>query len=95
MKGRAVLAAYADTGADAIACPHCDAEPGEPCRKPDGRVSRVPCVARLAAADLAPAAAAAAAAGLFNRLGEKGVHTLDPPGGAIEFSEPRHPREDS
>lgn len=54
MTGRAVLAAYRDTGAMNITCPHCDGEPGQPCTKPTGDISRVPCVARLAAADLAP-----------------------------------------
>jgi hypothetical protein len=49
-----VLPAYRGTGADAIVCPHCAADPGQPCTKPDGRVSRVPCVARIAAADLTP-----------------------------------------
>jgi len=54
VKGRAVPAAYTDTGADLIACPHCAAGIGEPCVKSDGRVSRAPCCARLAGA-VAPA----------------------------------------
>ncbi|WP_197382651.1 zinc finger domain-containing protein [Mycolicibacterium mengxianglii] len=54
MKGRAIWAAYDDTGALNISCPHCDAEEGTWCTKPDGRVARVPCIARIAAADLAP-----------------------------------------
>lgn len=53
MKGRAVPAAYTDTGALNVACSHCGAEPGSPCAKADGTVSRVPCVDRLVAADLA------------------------------------------
>lgn len=69
MRGRAVLAAYADTGAADIPCPHCAAEQGQPCVQPDGRVSRVPCVGRIAAADLAPT--------------------------AVDYSEPRRPREGS
>lgn len=52
-KGRAVPAAYSDTGALGVACPHCGAGGGEPCTKTDGRTSRVPCVDRLAAADIA------------------------------------------
>ncbi|WP_420093284.1 zinc finger domain-containing protein [Mycolicibacter arupensis] len=52
MTGRAVLAAYRDTGALTVRCGHCGAEGGQPCTKADGRISRVPCVGRLAAADL-------------------------------------------
>ncbi|BBY33366.1 hypothetical protein MMIN_14270 [Mycolicibacter minnesotensis] len=52
--GHVVLAAYRDTGAWDVPCPHCEADPGAPCTKADGRVSRVPCVGRLATADLAP-----------------------------------------
>lgn len=58
MTGRAVLAAYRDTGAAKLPCPHCEAEPGQPCTKPDGRISRVPCVDRIAAADLGPTTSA-------------------------------------
>lgn len=58
MRDRAVMAAYTDTGAGSIACPHCGAEAGSPCVKPDGRVSKVPCVDRLAAADLGPTTSA-------------------------------------
>lgn len=54
MTGRAVLAAYNDTGALTVRCGHCGAEAGQPCTKPDGRVSKVPCVDRIAAADLTP-----------------------------------------
>lgn len=49
VKGRAVSAAYSDTGSLQVACPHCGAEPGQWCTKSDGRVSKVPCVGRLAA----------------------------------------------
>lgn len=52
MKGRAIWSAYSDTGALEIACPHCAAATGQWCTKPDGRVSRVPCVARTAEASL-------------------------------------------
>ncbi len=55
MKGRAIPAAYTDTGAGKISCPHCGAQAGQPCIKPSEEISRVPCVARLAAADLTPA----------------------------------------
>ncbi|GFG71847.1 zinc finger domain-containing protein [Mycolicibacter senuensis] len=54
MTGRAVMAAYTDTHAGEITCPHCGATAGQPCAKPDGRVSKVPCVDRIAAADLTP-----------------------------------------
>lgn len=47
-----VMRAYTDTGALNIPCPHCDAQTDEPCTKPTGRVSRVPCVARIANADI-------------------------------------------
>lgn len=53
-KGRAVLAAYQDTGALAVSCGHCTARPGNPCTKADGRISRVPCFGRLADAGLMP-----------------------------------------
>ncbi len=61
MTGRAVPAAYQDTGAANVHCPHCGAEPGQPCTKSDGRISRVPCVDRIAAADLTPTAGVTAA----------------------------------
>lgn len=77
MRGRAVLAAYADTGANEITCPHCEAEPDHPCTKSDGRVSRVPCVDRLAAADLSGA--------------RSRTDTLTTP--VVDYSEPRHPQE--
>lgn len=51
MKG-AIWAAYNDTGALEVACTNCGAEKGRWCTKPDGRVSRVPCVARAADASL-------------------------------------------
>jgi len=48
-KGRPIWQAYADTGALEMSCPHCRAEPGQWCSRDDGRVRRVPCVARAAA----------------------------------------------
>ena len=52
--GHIVLAAYRDTGAWEVTCLHCGANPGAPCTKAGGRVSLVPCVGRLATADLPP-----------------------------------------
>ncbi|ORB84677.1 hypothetical protein B1987_13710 [Mycobacterium kansasii] len=51
-RGKAIWAAYGDTGALEVACPNCSADQGHWCTKPDGRVSRVPCVSRAAAASL-------------------------------------------
>ena len=45
----AIWQAYNDTGALAVACPHCGAERGKWCTRDDGRLGRVPCVARAAA----------------------------------------------
>ncbi|MEX3644325.1 zinc finger domain-containing protein [Mycolicibacterium porcinum] len=78
-KGRAIWQAYSDTGALAIACPHCAAEPDKWCTKPDGRVSRVPCVDRIAAtAVIAPVI-------------HLPVAIPDNPNRSTDFSEPRHP----
>ncbi len=44
----AIWAAYNDTGALDVTCPHCQAQPGRWCTKDDGRVRRVPCIARSA-----------------------------------------------
>ncbi|MED5813863.1 hypothetical protein VST63_16005 [Mycolicibacterium sp. 050232] len=52
--GRAIPDAYENTGAGTIDCPNCHAKPGAWCATPDGRRRRVPCVARLAAAPIAP-----------------------------------------
>ncbi len=46
----AIWQAYSDTGALTVACPHCGAEQGMWCTTSYGRVARVPCVARIAAA---------------------------------------------
>lgn len=67
MTGRAVMAAYQDTGAANIPCPHCAAQPGRPCTKPDGRISKVPCVDRLTAADLTPTTSTTLAVGTHLR----------------------------
>jgi hypothetical protein len=48
----AIWAAYSDTGALEVTCPHCDAGPGQWCTRDDGRVRRVPCIARTAATGL-------------------------------------------
>lgn len=53
-KGRAIWAAYNDVGALDVPCTNCEAQRGQWCTKPDGRVSRMPCVARIAAADITP-----------------------------------------
>lgn len=47
--GRAIWAAYDDTGALAVTCTNCAARQGQWCSHPDGRVRRVPCVDRAAA----------------------------------------------
>lgn len=51
-RSRPIWAAYNDTNTLGVACPQCAAAIGMWCTKPDGRVSRVPCVARIAAADI-------------------------------------------
>lgn len=50
MTSRAIWAAYRDTGTIDIPCPRCGANSGTWCTRNDGRVRRVPCVDRLAAA---------------------------------------------
>ncbi|OBK56183.1 hypothetical protein A5656_19940 [Mycobacterium gordonae] len=47
--GRAIWAAYDDTGALAISCINCAAQQGQWCTRPDGRVRKVPCIERAAA----------------------------------------------
>ena len=49
MNAPPIWAAYA--GARDIPCPTCGAEPASWCTRGDGRVGRVPCIARLAAAE--------------------------------------------
>jgi hypothetical protein len=44
--GSPIWEAYADTGALEVSCPHCGAAPTQWCTRDDGRVRRVPCVAR-------------------------------------------------
>lgn len=46
--GKAIWAAYSDTGALEVTCGHCGAQPGQWCSRDDGRVRRVPCVERAA-----------------------------------------------
>lgn len=46
---RPIRAAYTDTGAIDVSCPHCGAQPGQWCMTDDGRSRRVPCVDRAAA----------------------------------------------
>lgn len=83
MTGRAINPAYSDTGALAVVCMHCGAKPGDPCTKSDGRISRVPCVDRLSAADLAPAHVPGVERDPKSR---SNAHPID-------YSEPRHPPE--
>lgn len=77
-KGRAVWPAYRDTGSLAVPCVHCAAEPGRPCVKADGRVSKVPCIDRLASADLS--------GGVRSRTDTLTTSTTP----AVDYSEPRH-----
>lgn len=81
-RGRPIWQAYSDTNALAVPCTNCCAQQGIWCTKPDGRVSKMPCVARIAAADIAPQATAA--------LG----NTTEIPTQAFDFSEPRHHHDD-
>ncbi|CAM2885235.1 hypothetical protein MYIN104542_08405 [Mycobacterium intermedium] len=55
--GKAIWAAYNDCNALAIECPHCGAQQGNWCTRPDGRVRRVPCVVRASEASLVVAQA--------------------------------------
>lgn len=80
--GRAIWAAYEDTGALSIPCPNCGAEQGVWCTKPDGRVAKTPCIARISAADIAPKTIA-----LLNQTTENASQSID-------FTEPRHPTTD-
>ncbi|OBK89457.1 hypothetical protein A5649_13480 [Mycolicibacter heraklionensis] len=52
--GEAIWAAYADVDS-ALPCPNCAADPGVWCSRPDGRVRRVPCVARPRVSEASPA----------------------------------------
>jgi hypothetical protein len=51
MKRQPIWAAYNETGALAVACPRCGAERGKWCTRDDGRLGRVPCVARVSGSD--------------------------------------------
>lgn len=51
---RPVRAAYQDTGAWSVSCPHCAAQPGQWCTRDDGQPRRVPCVARVVAGGVIP-----------------------------------------
>lgn len=44
--GRAIWQAYHDTDALSVNCTNCQAQRGQWCTLPDGRVRRVPCVER-------------------------------------------------
>lgn len=50
--GEPIVAAYEQTGAASAPCSHCGADTGDWCRDYHGRTTRVPCVARIAAAGL-------------------------------------------
>lgn len=51
MKPRPIWAAYNQTGALDVNCPHCGAEHGQWCTRDDGRLGRIPCIARMSASD--------------------------------------------
>lgn len=57
MKGRPIRQAYTDTGAWDVSCPNCGAAPGQWCATDEDRPRRVPCVARVCAGGVLPAAA--------------------------------------
>lgn len=48
-QGRPIWQAYNDVDALSTTCTNCGAQQGQWCTRPDGRVRRVPCVARSAA----------------------------------------------
>jgi len=48
-KAQPIWTAYNETGALDIDCPTCHAERGKWCTRDNGRLGRVPCVARAAA----------------------------------------------
>lgn len=88
-----IVAAYEQSGAFDIPCPHCGADIGVVCTRPDGRVRRAPCVARCRISspavgssdpehDSEPAEA------------RSGLVDLDAPPLWHDPSEPRHPRGD-
>lgn len=89
--GRAVKAAYTDTGADGISCPYCAAEPGAPCTRIDGQILRVPHVTRIAAVDLFRGAT------MNGRISDrtKLAHPNQTPREAVDFGEPRRSKEAS
>jgi hypothetical protein len=47
-KGHPVPPAYTDTGSLHVDCTNCGAEPGQWCARDDGRIRRMPCIARIA-----------------------------------------------
>jgi len=55
MTGQPIWQAYAETAALDIECPNCWAPAGVWCTKSDGRVARVPCLARAGTAEEIPA----------------------------------------
>jgi hypothetical protein len=56
VNGRPIWQAYSDTGALDVVCPQCGAEPKQWCTRDNGRVRRVPCVARSTASGAVEAA---------------------------------------
>lgn len=48
-RAQAIWEAYNDTGTLPIECTNCGAQPGTWCTRPDGRVRRTPCLARITA----------------------------------------------
>lgn len=83
MKGRAIWESYRQTGALEVECPTCGAPPRPDawCTKTDGRVSRVPHVARCVAASKT------------TPDGRRSLQLASTGETSIDFSEPRHPTE--
>lgn len=76
----AIWAAYNAVGALEVPCPTCSAPVSIWCTREDGKVRRLPCIARAAAAG-GPEARATSTAGAGQQ-----VQAVAP----VDFSEPRH-----
>jgi hypothetical protein len=75
-RGRPIWDAYNDTATLPVGCTNCGAQPGSWCTRPDGRVRRTPCLARITAATPMP-------------HGEGCIPDATP---TVDYTEPRHPK---